>query len=99
MTEQQLQKYHADRKAILKEYRLKMLKTALLFTAIGLAALAAILAVCILPLDNPPLGLVVSLMVELFIVIYGWMRILVIKNALEKKLKEFEDQSLLQRNF
>ena len=99
MTEQQLQKYHAERKSILKEYRAKMLKTALLFTVIGLAALAAILAVCILPLDNPPLGLVVSLMVELFIVIYGWMRILVIKNALEKKLKEFEDQSLLQRNF
>lgn len=99
MTEQQLQKYHAERKSILKEYRAKMLKTALIFAAIGLAALAVILAVCILPLDNPPLGIVISLMVELFIVIYGWMRVLVIKNAMEKKLKEFEEHSLLQRNF
>ena len=99
MTEQQLQKYHQERKGILKEYRAKMLKTALLFAAIGLASLAVILSVCILLLENPPLGIVISLMVELFIIIYGWMRVLVVKNAMEKKLKEFEEHSLLRSNF
>ncbi len=99
MTDEQLQKYQSERNAIIKEYGAKMLKTAGIIAAIGAAAVAVILVVCILVLENSPLGIILSLIAGLFAVIYGWMRVLIVKNAKEKKLQEFEDHSLLRNNY
>ena len=97
MTDEQLQKYYADRKAILKEYNSKAFKQAGLILLIGILVLAAIALVCILAFDNSPLALVLCLIWGLFFVMSAWMKILMIKRAKEKKLQEFEDQSLLRK--
>ena len=97
MTDEQFQKYNAGRKAIIKEYNEKMLKTAGIVGAIGIAAVAVILVVCLVALKNAPVGIVLSLIAGLFAVILGWMRVLMTKAAKEKKLQEFEDQSLLRK--
>ncbi len=99
MTDEQFQKYNAERNAIIKEYNAKMLKTAGIVGGIGVAVVAVILVVCVGILQNAPVGIVLSLIAGLFAVILGWMRVLMVKNAKEKKLQEFEDQSLLQRNY
>ncbi len=95
MTEEQLQKYHTERKAIIKEYNSKALRQAGLFLLIGIPVLAAIALVCILVFDNAPLALVLCLIWGLFFIMASWMKVLMVHRAKEKKLQEFEDQSLL----
>ena len=97
MTEEQLQKYYEDRKAILREYNGKALRQAGMLLLIGVPILAAIALVCILLFDNIPLAAVLCLIWGLFFVIAAWMKILMINRAKEKKLQEFEDQSLLRK--
>lgn len=98
MTDEQLQKYHAERKAIIKEYNGKALRQAGTFLLIGILVLAAIALICVLVFDNAPLALVLCLIWGLFFIIASWTKVLMVNRAKEKKLQEFEDQSLL-RNF
>lgn len=95
MTDEQLQKYHAERKAIIKEYNGKAFKQAGTFLLIGVFVLAAIALVCVLVFDNAPLALVLCLIWGLFFIIAAWTKVLMVNRAKEKKLQEFEDQSLL----
>ena len=95
MTDEQLQKYHAERKAIIKEYNGKAFKQAGTFLLIGVLVLAAIALVCVLVFDNAPLALVLCLIWGLFFIIASWAKVLMVNRAKEKKLQEFEDQSLL----
>ena len=99
MTDQQLQKYHQERKAIIKEFNGKVLKTIGIAAACGGGAVAIFMVVFALILEQLPVGIVLSLISGLFALIYGWMRTLMIKNAKEKKLQEFEDHSLLHSNY
>ena len=96
MTEEQLKKYNAERKAIIKEYNGRALKQAAMILLIGAVVLAAVALICTYLFNNGPLGLVLCLIWGLFIVIMVWMKVLMVKNAKEKKLHEFEDQSLLR---
>ena len=97
MTDEQLKKYYADRKAILKEYNNKAFKQAGLILLIGIAVLVVVALVCTLALKNGPLAIVLCLILGLFMVIMAWMKILTINHAKQKKLQEFEDQSLLRK--
>lgn len=97
MTEEQLQKYHAERKAIIKEHNSKALRQAGLLFLIGIVVLAVIIVVCIYAFDNAPLAMVLGLIWGLFFVMSSWMKILMVNRAKEKKLQQFEDQSLLYK--
>ena len=97
MTDEQLKQYHTERKAIIKEYNVKAFRQAGVLLLIGIPILAAIALVCILLFDNIPLAAVLCLIWGLFFVIAAWMKILMINRAKEKKLQEFEDQSLLRK--
>lgn len=96
MTEQQLQKYYAERKAILKEYNGKAARQAGLILLVGILAMVAIALVCVFVFDNGPLALVLCLILGLFVIMTSWMKVLVVNRAKEKKLQEFEDRSLLR---
>ena len=95
MTDEQLQKYYAERKAILKEYNSKAARQAGLILLVGILVMAAVASVCIFVFDYGPLALVLCLILGLFVIMTSWMKVLVINRAKEKKLQEFEDRSLL----
>lgn len=97
MTDEQLKKYHEKRNAIIKEYRNKSLKIIGLAVGIGGGLIAAILIVFILLLENAPVGIVLSLVVGLFTLLMSWMKVIAYNTAKQKKLHEFEDQSLLNK--
>jgi hypothetical protein len=99
MTDEQFQKYQQQRNAIIKEFNGKALKTVGIAAVCGGGAVAIFMVVFALILHQLPVGIILSLISGLFALIYGWMRTLMIKNAKEKKLQEFEDHSLLNRNY
>lgn len=89
-------KYNQDRQAIIKEYRKKKLKSCLPILIIGALVVLAIYLIGGFALSNIPVTAVLMLMVGLFTIIYLRIKVVTINHALQKKLHDFEDQSLLK---
>lgn len=96
MNAEQFEKYTQERKAIIKEYRQKKLKTCLPILAVGIAVVLAILLVGGFALSNIPVTAVLMLITGIFTIIYLRIKVVTVNHALQKKLHEFEDQSLLK---
>ncbi len=90
------EQYTLERKAILKEYGKKKLKSCLLVLAVGVAVVAAILLVGGLWLKNVPVTAVLALIAGIFTILYMRIKVVTVNNALQKKLHQFEDNSLLK---
>ena len=90
------EKYNQERNAIIKEYRGKKLKTCLPILLIGVALVAIIYLVGGFALSNIPVTAVLMLITGIFTIIYLRIKIVTINHALQKKLHEFEDASLLK---
>ena len=96
MNAEQFEKYTQERKAIIKEYRQKKLKTCLPIFGVGIAVLLTILLVGGFALSNIPVTAVLMLIAGIFTIIYLRIKVVTVNHALQKKLHEFEDQSLMK---
>ena len=96
MNAEQFEKYNEERKKIIKEYRGKKLKAAVPILCVGAAILLILLLVGGFALSNIPVTAVLMLIVGIFTIIYLRIKTVTINHALQKKLHEFEDQSLLK---
>ncbi len=90
------EKYKQERKEILKEYGKKKLKSSLTVLAVGGAIVVAILLVGGLVLKNIPVTAILALIAGIFTILYMRIKVVTVNHALQKKLHEFEDQSLLK---
>lgn len=96
MKAEAFEKYTQERKAILKEYGKKKWKSCLLVFGVGAAIVAAILLVGGMLLKNIPVTAVLALIAGIFTVLYMRIKVVTINHALQKKLHQFEDESLLK---
>lgn len=96
MKAEQFEAYTKERNAIIKEYRKKKLKTCLPILAVGIALIAIIFFVGGFALENIPVTAVLILITGIFTIIYLRVKFVIINHALQKKLHQFEDQSLLK---
>ncbi len=97
MTEQAYAEYTQRRKAILKEYGQKKLKSSLIVLGVGGAIVAAILLIGGLVLDNIPVTAILALIAGIFTILYARIRVVTINHTLQKKLHQFEDDELLKK--
>ena len=96
MNAEQFEKYTQERKSIIKEYRQKKLKTCLPILGVGIAVLLTILLVGGFALSNIPVTAVLMLIAGIFTIIYLRIKVVTVNHALQKKLHDFEDQSLMK---
>ena len=96
MNAEQFEKYTQERKAIIKEYRQKKIKTSIPILLVGAAVLLVLLLVGWFVLKNIPVTAILMLIAGIFTIIYLRIKVVTINHALQKKLHEFEDQSLLK---
>lgn len=96
MKAEQFEQYTRERNAIIKEYRQKKLKTCLPILLIGVALVLTIYLVGGFALSNIPVTAVLMLITGIFTIIYLRIKMVTINHALQKKLHQFEDESLLK---
>ena len=96
MNAEQFEKYTQERKSIIKEYRQKKLKTGLPILGVGIAVLLTILLVGGFALSNIPVTAVLMLIAGIFTIIYLRIKVVTVNHSLQKKLHDFEDQSLMK---
>jgi len=90
------EKYNTERQAIIKEYRQKKLKACLPILIVGVVLVLAIYLIGGFALSNIPVTAVLMLITGIFTIIYLRIKTVTINHALQKKLHDFEDQSLLK---
>ncbi len=96
MKAEQFEQYTRERNAIIKEYRQKKFKTCLPILLIGVALVLTIYLVGGFALSNIPVTAVLMLITGIFTIIYLRIKMVTINHALQKKLHQFEDESLLK---
>ena len=95
MTGEALERYQQKRKAIIREYRLKKLKTVGLTVGIAGAFAAAVLLLGGGKLEHMPVMAAALLMDLLFTVIYLCVRLVTINHRMQTRLYRFEEEELI----